>query len=687
MRPNVPDPDPRPNYLLIGFTASYDKASNRLFERHLHAEPRSHLYPADQHDSADRLLQYMRGVLDGTANPPGSAIVSGEEIQLPGTDTERTYHLDLVGNWGDSDASEVTAVTYKPAGEDPPVTETETRKRNNLNQIASQDGTTFSHDDNGNLTDDGTLTYKYDAFNRLREVRRKSDSMLVAKYVYDAQGRRVRKIVSNGGVDNTPAVDGTTDYLYSGSRCVEERDGSNNVLRQYVWGRYVDDLIQQREYDPADETRFNDFYPITDLHHRAVALTDEDGCIVETYDTDAYGRTLIFGDCRDGAWFTQWDRSLQKVGPEDPPREVPFVPLCQFIYTGRRYDSEAGLYFYRARYYAPNLGRFISRDPKNYVDGMGLYEYARSSPLFLFDPRGSAVISVFEAYEIESDVSQSRVGERLQISGTQYKYAASEDVWKQRVNKRGGGQTWRTITEATHSQKLPRLLQTRSERISMALEASANQIESFNLQSSMYSDRELAEYNNRRLKWTKVGLGANLGNLALTLNNIQTEGFGFTNSVALVGSSAGTIEESVRLTYISRNGGMKATNLLDATKTMKGLGIVGAIGDVVVIAEGGYETWQTGAAMFDFVNTSNQMGWMNPLDLTTQASSIHASNLLAAYAETGPGRFVGETAGLTSDSFSSISMELRTPGTNLIDLYSENWKLTWINTLEAYGLK
>lgn len=397
----MPDPTPRPNYLLAGFTASYDKATNRLFERHLHAEPRSHLYPADKHDSANRLQQYHRGVLDGAANPPGSVIETDGEIQLIGTDTERTYNLDLVGNWGDSDTSEVAAVTYKPAGEDPPITETVLRKRNNLNQIDSQDGTSFSHDANGNLTDDGTLTYKYDAFNRLREVRRKADSSLIAKYVYDAQGRRVRKVVSNGGVDNNPAVDGTTDYLYSGSRCMEERDGSDNVLRQYVWGRYIDGLIQQREYDPADETRFNDFYPISDLHHRSAALTNEDGCIVETYDTDAYGRTLIFGDCRDGAWFTRWDRSLQKVGPEDPPREVPFNPLCPFIYTGRRYDSETSLYFYRARYYSPDLGRFIGRDPKDYIEGMGLYQYTMSNPIIGLDPDGTSMIleSTFAAEE------------------------------------------------------------------------------------------------------------------------------------------------------------------------------------------------------------------------------------------------------------------------------------------------
>ena len=42
-------------------------------------------------------------------------------------------------------------------------------------------------------------------------------------------------------------------------------------------------------------------------------------------------------------------------------------------FTGRHLDSETGLYYFRARYYDTEQGRFISRDPAGYVDGMGLY--------------------------------------------------------------------------------------------------------------------------------------------------------------------------------------------------------------------------------------------------------------------------------------------------------------------------
>ena len=143
-----------------------------------------------------------------------------------------------------------------------------------------------------------------------------------------------------------------------------------------------DALVQQREYDPTDSQKYHDYYPISDLHHRTVALLSELGCVVEAYDTDAYGRTLVYGDLA---------ATCRKR-----------LPLCEFIYTGRRYDAESavyddtnwliveqpGLYYYRARYFSPALGRFIQRDPKGYVDGMGLYEYFAGGPTGAVDPEG-----------------------------------------------------------------------------------------------------------------------------------------------------------------------------------------------------------------------------------------------------------------------------------------------------------
>ena len=59
-----------------------------------------------------------------------------------------------------------------------------------------------------------------------------------------------------------------------------------------------------------------------------------------------------------------------------------------YTFTGRRYDPESELMYYRNRYYSPELGRFVSRDPMDYIDGTHLYAYVGSRPASYWDPFG-----------------------------------------------------------------------------------------------------------------------------------------------------------------------------------------------------------------------------------------------------------------------------------------------------------
>jgi hypothetical protein len=261
------------NPVLVGFTTAFDRASNKFYERALHAENRSHLYePFDAttnlaeggYDSLDRLRQYKRGTLASTGGDGGNGGGSiATAITLPNTDLTRTYDLDGLGNWRNT--------TFTPEGGS---LTAEVRQHNGLNQITrykqgasapvllSYDGTPGKS--NGNLAGDGTYIYTYDALNRMVEIDSASgDEPELFDYFYDALNRRIRKhILGDSG--------STTDYVYSGWRCIEDRnpvaEGGDAPVVQYLWGIYLDEIIQLMPVIAINGFTANSpLYPLQDL--------------------------------------------------------------------------------------------------------------------------------------------------------------------------------------------------------------------------------------------------------------------------------------------------------------------------------------------------------------------------------------------------------------------------------------
>jgi len=112
-------------------------------------------------------------------------------------------------------------------------------------------------------------------------------------------------------------------------------------------------------------------------NYNVVAMADSDGDVTEKVLYDPYGEATVWLAGNDGDWGTE-DDVFQSVSSVANP----------YLFQGRRWDSEADLYYFRNRYYSPVLGRFLQRDPSGYADGMNLYEFVRSAPLGGDDPLG-----------------------------------------------------------------------------------------------------------------------------------------------------------------------------------------------------------------------------------------------------------------------------------------------------------
>jgi RHS repeat-associated protein len=180
----------------------------------------------------------------------------------------------------------------------------------------------LTYDANGNLisqTDgSGTTTYTWDARNRLTGI---SGPVVVASFVYDALGRRVSKTVN--GV--------RTDYQYDGNDIIAEI-GGGAVATTYLRSLNIDEPFVRQSGGGSEHYH-------ADALGSVMALTDQTGVVQTTYRYEPFGKTVAFG-----------------------PNTNPFQ------YTGRENDG-TGLYYYRARYYNPGSGRFLSRDPIGFRGG------------------------------------------------------------------------------------------------------------------------------------------------------------------------------------------------------------------------------------------------------------------------------------------------------------------------------
>jgi RHS repeat-associated protein len=206
---------------------------------------------------------------------------------------------------------------------------------------AGSGGASYDYDANGNLVEKvengETWTYEWNAENQLTRVLKNAGE--VATFRYDPLGRRIEKV---GGGVTTRCVYDAEDVLYKSA------GGSTTT---YFHGPRIDEPLQ-------GQTAAGNSYYHADALGSIVARTDAAGAVETTWLYDAWGRI------------------------------EPGEAAAEYGFTGREWDPEIGLYYYRARYYDPDAGRFVSEDPLRFLVDLNFYRYVQGRPTVWSDPFG-----------------------------------------------------------------------------------------------------------------------------------------------------------------------------------------------------------------------------------------------------------------------------------------------------------
>jgi RHS repeat-associated protein len=249
-------------------------------------------------------------------------------------------------NWSRTDGNKTQAWTLSLAGDWDSFTENGTaqsRVHGGAHEIASIDGSALAHDAKGNLTENlSGADYTWDFDNKLASADTNGDLVADVVLTYDALGRKVSRASAGA----------TTVFARFGDQIVAEYAlgaAPGSPTDRFVYGDYVDEILLS---DHA--TKGKRFFSRSQ-NYSTVALTDFAATTVkERYAYSSVGELVIL----DGTGSTILGATAE-------------ANHC--TYTGRTWDSDLGLYGFRARMYDATLGRFLGRDPLGYVDGSNLY--------------------------------------------------------------------------------------------------------------------------------------------------------------------------------------------------------------------------------------------------------------------------------------------------------------------------
>ncbi len=246
-----------------------------------------------------------------------------------------------------SSSASTTLYDYKEANNT-----TDAHTFNGLNQDAAIAAVGGGYDANGNLSNDGSRLFYYDAYNRLIGIGTTAypSNPPYMTFSYDPLGRLASQTYYST----------TTQFLYDGADLIGEYDGSGNLLERYIHGTGVDEPLVWLHGSGTGDVRFF----AQDYHGSVIGYTDYAGNLSDYYRYDPYGV------------------------PYESSNSTPWTGSARFGYTGQMVLPEVKLDNYKARIYDPIMGRFLQTDPIGSGDDLDLYAYTAGDPVNGADPTG-----------------------------------------------------------------------------------------------------------------------------------------------------------------------------------------------------------------------------------------------------------------------------------------------------------
>ena len=310
-----------------------------------------------------------------------------------------TYTYDGVGNRSTEleVASDATVLTEKSF-----VYDDRDRLTDITDHLDAAKSVTYGYDANGNQTaktQDGVTTdFFYDIRDQLIEVQK--DLVLLGRYAYDYQGLRIRK--SGSGE--------VLRYVYDDQSVLLQTDDAGNTLAKYDYG--PDRLLSLNH---ATEGR--QFY-LFDALGSVVDLTKPDGTLQARYQWDAWGNLRA------------------SSGASANP----------FGFTGHEHDEATSLIYAKARFYDPEVGRFLSEDPIGGIldrpPSLHRYLYAYANPTVFTDPDGRRAATdedreqlqglVKEESQLRREYAESSTFRGQAVTPEQYEHALLDINTQQR---------------------------------------------------------------------------------------------------------------------------------------------------------------------------------------------------------------------------------------------------------------